>query len=208
MIITEVLADTKRSFLYNRLMDLERLYDELRANSVAAARALLGWKLVHDTPTGRIAGYIVETEAYNQDDPASHTYLGMTRRNAAMFEEAGTLYVYFTYGMHYCVNIVSGPKGRGEAVLIRALEPVEGIELMQEKRNVTGNLNLTNGPAKLVQALGITREYTGSTLGGPLRLEKGFDPQTITQTSRVGISRAMEQPWRFYVSGNACVSKQ
>lgn len=189
-------------------MDIVSLYDELRKGAVPGAKALLGWKLVHDTPEGRIAGFIVETEAYTQDDPASHTFRGPTQRNAAMFEEAGTVYVYFTYGMHYCVNIVCGHKGYGEGVLIRALQPVEGIEKMQHKRGLDAVSMLTNGPAKLTQALGITRELTGSVIGSKLHLEAGFAPEMVTQTKRVGISKAREHPWRFYVSNNPYISRK
>jgi DNA-3-methyladenine glycosylase len=189
-------------------MDVAKLYDELRRGAVSGARALLGWKLVHESPVGRIAGYIVETEAYTQDDPASHTYRGITKRNAAMFEETGSIYVYFTYGMHYCVNIVCGPKGRGEGVLIRALEPVEGTEIMQQRRGVLKIEQLTNGPGKITQALAITKEMSGSVLGDVLHLEAGFKPELITQTERIGISKAREQEWRFYVSSNAYVSRK
>jgi DNA-3-methyladenine glycosylase len=178
------------------------------SDALQAARTLLGWKFVHDSPEGRTAGYIVETEAYTMEDPASHAFGGPKVRNAAMFEPAGTIYVYFTYGMHYCVNIVTGAKGHGQGVLIRALEPVEGIELMQKRRKLDDIQQLTNGPAKLVQALGITRQHGGSHLThGTIRLEPGFKPQEIVQTTRVGISKAVDQPWRFYVAGNRFVSK-
>lgn len=189
-------------------MDLKALYQELRKGAVPGARALLGWKLVHESPVGRISGYIVETEAYTQDDPASHTYSGPTQRNAAMFEEAGTIYVYFTYGMHYCVNIVCGVKGYGEGVLIRALEPVDGISIMQQRRGQQKVTQLTNGPAKLTQAFGIKKELSGSVIGETLHLERGFTPNLITQTERIGISKAREQEWRFYVSNNSYVSRK
>ena len=129
---------------------------------------LLGWILVRQTQAGTIKLRVVETEAYHQDDPASHSFRGQTARTAPMFEAGGRLYVYFTYGMHYCLNIVTGARGRGEAVLIRAGEPLQGLEIMQENRfgNVTGSTyhknvkgpsfhNLANGPGKLTQALGI-----------------------------------------------------
>lgn len=169
---------------------------------------MLGWKLVHKTAEGITSGYIVETEAYNQDDPASHTFRGPRGRNLPMFEEAGTVYVYFTYGMHYCFNLTAGSKGRGEAVLIRALEPLEGIELMQKRRGITDESRLTNGPAKLAQALGITKAHSGEMINqNSLRLEPGFQPKEITQTTRIGIKKAVDQPWRFYVSDNSFVSK-
>ena len=179
------------------------------SDAVTAAQSLLGWKLVHESPEGVTAGYIVETEAYTQEDPASHTYGGRRLANAAMFEEAGTIYVYFTYGMHYCVNIVTGPKDHGEAVLIRALQPVEGLELMAARRHTTDQRKLCSGPAKLVQAMGITKEHYGKHISeGRLRLEPGFTPEQITQTTRVGISKAVDQPWRFYVTGNEFISKK
>ena len=189
-------------------MDIAGLYDELRKGAVPAARALLGWKLVHETEQGPVSGYIVETEAYRQDDPASHTFAGLTKRNAAMFEDAGRIYVYFTYGMHYCVNIVAGYKGYGEAVLIRALEPIDGLDNMKKWRKLDDNYQLTNGPAKLVQALGITIGDNDTVLGDSIHLVKGFTPEAITQTQRVGISKAQEQPWRFYVTGNKFVSRK
>jgi len=177
--------------------------------AVTAARDLLGWKLVHNSPAGRASGYIVETEAYTQEDPASHTYGGKKLANAAMFEPAGTIYVYFTYGMHYCVNIVTGPEGHGEAVLIRALDPVEGVDLMKRRRGVDDLNRLTSGPANLVKALGITKLHSGTNLmTGTLKLEPGFKPKEVIQTTRIGISKAINQPWRFYISQNAYVSRR
>jgi DNA-3-methyladenine glycosylase len=126
-------------------------------DSLKSAKSLLGYKLVHQTSDGLTSGIIVETEAYHQDDPASHTYRGQTARNAVMFGPPGYAYIYFTYGMHYCFNVVTGPKGSGQAVLIRALEPTDGIELMRRRRGMNAELQLTNGPAKLVQAMAISK---------------------------------------------------
>jgi len=177
-------------------------------NCLIAAKDLLGWKLVHESPEGKTSGYIVETEAYDMSEPASHAFGGMRTRNAPMYQEAGTIYVYFIYGMHYCMNIVTGPKGQGQAVLIRAIEPVEGLELMQNRRGAAGR-NLTNGPGKLVQAMGIEKSANGTPLKpGHIYLESGIQPQGIMQTARVGISKAVEHPWRFYITGNAYVSKR
>ena len=180
------------------------------SDAVTGAQNLLGWKLVHESPEGITAGYIVETEAYTQEDPASHTYGGKKLANAAMFEAAGTIYIYFTYGMHYCVNIVTGSKGHGEGVLIRALEPVDGIALMQARRGTDDVKNLCSGPGKLVQAMGITKavHYGQHITTGSLRLEPGFQPQQITQTTRIGIRKAIDQPWRFYVTDSPFVSRR
>jgi len=178
-------------------------------DALTGARALLGWKLIHDSPEGLTSGYIVETEAYTEEDPASHAYGGKRLRNAYLFHASGTLYVYFTYGMHYCFNIVTGEENRGQGVLIRAVEPVEGIELMKKRRGLNNVSQLTNGPAKLVQALGITKDHGGTTLyEGNIRLEPGFTPKEIVQTTRVGIKKAVDQPWRFYVRNNPYVSRK
>lgn len=178
------------------------------SDAITAAQGLLGWKLVHESSEGVTSGYIVETEAYSMEDPASHTYRGETIRNRAMFQEAGTVYVYFTYGMHYCANIVTGAKGHGQGVLLRALEPVDGIELMTRRRGLSDTARLTNGPAKLVQAMGITKEHNGTHLDrGRLRLEPGIRPSEIIQTTRIGIKKAVDQPWRFYIKDNAFVSR-
>jgi DNA-3-methyladenine glycosylase len=179
----------------------------LSSGAVSVAKNLLGMKLVTDLPAGITSGFIVETEAYKMNDPASHTFRGETIRNSAMFQEAGTLYVYFTYGRHYCVNIVTGPVGRGEAVLIRALEPVDGIELMKQRRG-TDSSQLTNGPAKLAQALGIKRSLNGTNIfDGPLKMENGVRYSEIVQARRIGITKAVDKPWRFYAKNNSFVSK-
>lgn len=178
------------------------------SDSLNGARSLLGWKLVHESEEGKTSGYIVETEAYDMYDPASHAFGGKRKRNAAMFEPAGTVYVYFTYGMHFCMNIVTGEEGYGQGVLLRALEPCEGIELMQQRRGITASKLLTNGPAKLTQAMGIGREHGGTRLGQELYLEHGIVPVEIVQTTRVGISKAVDQPWRFYIANNPYVSRR
>ncbi len=174
-----------------------------------AAPALLGWLFVHDSDEGLTAGYIVETEAYMATDPASHSYRGKTPRNAVMFGPPGHLYVYFTYGMHYCVNIVTGQEGKGEAVLIRALEPVEGIELMRRRRGSVADIQLMNGPAKLAQAMGINRDQYGASLldRRALQLLPGIVPVEIVQTTRIGITKEIDQPWRFYIKHNPYISK-
>lgn len=152
---------------------------------------------------------IVETEAYDQTDVASHSYRGETERTRVMFGEYGHLYVYFTYGMHYCANIVTGEKGHGAGVLIRAVEPVEGIDIVEKKRNKTGR-EATNGPAKLCQALSIDKMLNGHDLrSGELRLipQPALQTSMITQTTRIGISEGKDVPWRFYITDNPYVSK-
>lgn len=179
------------------------------SDALTAARSLLGCQLVHETSEGLTTGHVVETEAYTMEDTASHAYGGERTRNSSMFRPAGTVYVYFTYGMHYCVNIVTGTEGHGQGVLIRALEPTQGLELMKKRRGMQDERNLTNGPAKLVQALGITKQHNGTDIyGGHLRLKPGFTPSEIVQTTRVGISKAVDVPWRFYVAGSAYVSRK
>jgi DNA-3-methyladenine glycosylase len=158
-------------------LKLERI---LQLSSVEAAPLLLGCTLSRQTPEGTLSLKIVETEAYRQDDPASHSFAGLTNRTAPMFEEGGYIYVYFTYGMHYCVNIVVGKKGIGEAVLIRAGEPLEGVEIMKKHRGINNIYQLTNGPAKLTQALGIiSTELSGKKIGPKtLQLYLSGDPVT------------------------------
>jgi DNA-3-methyladenine glycosylase len=125
-----------------------------------------------------------------------------------MFMGAGTVYVYFTYGMHYCFNVVAGTIGSGQGLLIRALEPIDGIDLMRSRRGHISDLNLTNGPAKLVQAMGITKDLNQQSLhASNLDLAAGFTPEKIVQTTRIGIKKSVDAPWRFYVAGNPYVSK-
>jgi DNA-3-methyladenine glycosylase len=189
-----------------------KLEQILKLNSVEAAPLLLGCILSRKTPEGILSVRIVETEAYNQSDPASHSYSGLTARTAPMFEDGGVIYVYFTYGMHYCVNIVVDKKGVGEAVLLRAGEPLSGTEAMKKHRGINDIRNLTNGPAKLTQALGIiSTELSGKRLG-PKTLQlklpgTPIDSQQIGISPRIGIKKAIDQPWRFYLKGNPYVSR-
>jgi DNA-3-methyladenine glycosylase len=186
--------------------------DILKKGSLEAAPLLLGCILSRETPEGELAVRIVETEAYHQDDPASHSYRGLTMRTAPMFKEGGYIYVYFTYGMHYCVNMVVGQKGVGEAVLIRAAEPVKGVEIMKAHRGVENIHRLTNGPAKLTQALGIiSTELSGERLG-PKSLQlkppqEPINPKDIVASPRIGIKQAVDNPWRFYIKDSPFVSK-
>ena len=157
------------------------------------------------------AGRIVETEAYlGQRDPASHAYGGPRPRNQAMFGPAGTAYVYFTYGMHYCFNVVTQSSGIGEAVLIRALEPVVGLTTMLHRRGLQDVAQLCNGPAKLVQALGITAELNTHDLSKtPLCLmTDAYGGGQIASGPRIGISKAQDLPLRFYFKGSSFVSRR
>lgn len=193
--------------------DFYQQYDTL-----TLAQRLLGCVLMHESDQGPTAGIIVETEAYLTNDPACHAYRKKTKRNAAMFGPAGTVYVYQIYGMHYCVNIASAEEGVGEAVLIRALEPTEGIELMEKRRNLKAiqhssfdPRHLCNGPAKLVQAMGISIvQHNGSSLTTdslsvlPPQKE-GFE---IVTTTRIGITQGADLPYRFYIKDNRFVSRK
>lgn len=160
-----------------------------------------------------IGGRIVEVEAYEGEaDPASHAFRGMTARNAVMFGEPGHLYVYFTYGMHFCCNVVCGEAGRASAVLIRALDPVSGIEMMQARRGKATGPNLTNGPAKLCQALAINRDQDGTDLvASDSKLavyeDRVSPPSRPGIGPRVGIRSAKEFLWRWWVPENPFVSK-
>ncbi|MCL2265816.1 MAG: DNA-3-methyladenine glycosylase [Treponema sp.] len=173
--------------------------------TIDLAKALLGKYLVF----GKLKGIIAETEAYLfRDDPGCHASRGQTVRNAPMFNEAGHIYVYLIYGMYHCLNIVSGKKGEGEAVLIRALEPVEGIELMQKRRKIKKLENLCNGPGKLTQAFGITKKQNNlSVFTGKLQIhDSRFKPEIVTAT-RIGLSAGKELELRFYIKDNKFVSR-
>ncbi|MFH1174553.1 MAG: DNA-3-methyladenine glycosylase [archaeon] len=177
-------------------------------NTTAVAKALLGKLLIHDSPHGRTAGIIVETEAYLQDDPASHSYSGKSKRNAAMFGKPGTAYVYTSYGVHRCFNVVTNKAGIGEAVLIRALEPVEGISLMQRRRRTKDVHALCSGPGKLVEAMGITLQDNGCTLDGKLRIVPGRrKKQKIIACKRVGISKNVHAYLRYIIKDAAFCSR-
>jgi DNA-3-methyladenine glycosylase len=185
-------------------------WEWLEGSSLAVAPRLLGCKLVRIIDGQTLVGRIVEVEAYDQTDAASHSYKGRTPRTDVMFGPAGHLYVYFTYGMHYCCNVVVGPEGAGAAVLIRAMEPLEGQDIMQRNRNERPVTELTNGPAKVCQALAIDKSMNGHDLhNAPLQLIVGSlsSDKAIVQTTRIGISREQDKPWRFYIRDNTWVSK-
>jgi DNA-3-methyladenine glycosylase len=172
--------------------------------TIELAQALLGKYLVF----GKLRGKIVETEAYLfYNDPGCHAARGKTKRNAPMFEDAGHVYVYLIYGMYHCLNIVSGKKDEGEAVLIRALEPVEGIEIMQKKRKTTSIEKLCNGPGKLTQAFGITGKHNNTNLfDGPIEIHSSREKPKIVKARRIGLSTGQELNLRFYIEGNSYVS--
>jgi len=178
---------------------------------LGVAADALGRVLVHDGPEGRVAGRIVELEAYGGTrDPASHGFRGSTARNAMMFGPAGRAYVYFTYGMHHCVNLVCDSRNRAAALLVRALEPLEGIELMQARRGTRDPRRLARGPGCVAQALGLDRRHNGLDLTrGPLWLadvpaRRGS--HAIARGPRIGITAGADLPWRFFLLGHPCVS--
>jgi len=184
------------------------------------ARFLIGKVVVHELPEGRLSGRIVEAEGYPPGDPAGHHFRGETKRNRSLFLRHGHVYVYFNYGMHFMLNISSEGEGVGGGVLIRALEPLEGIELMQENRNNKKLLDLTRGPGRLAAALRIDRRLDGLDLfsGGPLWLgvlsgansgksdgRRGGNTR-VAATVRIGINHAAEKLYRFYERGSPFVS--
>jgi DNA-3-methyladenine glycosylase len=172
---------------------------------------LLGRILVRKVGDGRLlTARIVEAEAYQEDDPASHSFRGRTNRTEVMFGPPGHAYVYFTYGMHHCMNVVTGSTGEGSAVLLRAAEPLEGLEEMARRRGTNDPRALCSGPGRLCQALGIDRAENGLDLvrGRLLWLLEGAPvaPSTISVGPRVGITSGTERPWRFSVQGDRFVS--
>jgi len=182
----------------SRLFKLNREF--YLQDTIVAARAVLGKVLVHNSPDGVMAGRIVETEAYLHNDPACHASRGMTARNKVMFGEPGHAYVYFTYGFHYCLNFVTQPVGVPEAILIRALQPLEGIDLMKRNRGKEDIHDLCSGPAKLTQAMAIDISLNGEDLLGDRLyvLDDGTDVGEIIARPRIGIKQATDKLWRFY----------
>lgn len=180
--------------------------------TLALAKRLLGCTLVTVVAGQRTAGRIVETEAYHGDtDAACHCYYRRTPRNEVMFAAAGTFYVYQIYGLHYCVNLVSERENTGAAVLIRALEPIDGLETMYLRRPVKRPTELTSGPARLCQALAIERSMSGEHTQHSSRIwvetAAPIPDSEVVTTTRIGISKATELPWRFYLAGSTFVSK-
>jgi DNA-3-methyladenine glycosylase len=171
------------------------------------ARDLLGCLVRHGSATGRI----VETESYHESEPACHAYVGFTARTHTLFGPPGCAYVYRSYGVHALLNAVSEPEGVGAAVLIRALEPLEGLELMRERRGLERRDDLCSGPGKLTQALGIGLDLNGTSLAsGPIEIlarEPGARPPRIVDAERVGITKAADLPWRFCDAESRHVSR-
>ncbi|HEX2962567.1 MAG: DNA-3-methyladenine glycosylase [Ignavibacteria bacterium] len=211
-------GDFSRRKLTNRKLTREFYTGDL----IPVAKSLLGKTLVKEDGDRLFAGRIVEVEAYDGAvDEAAHTFIGRTPRNEIMFGIGGYLYVYFTYGMYFCCNVVTGHEGEGKAVLLRAVEPIEGIEAMVQNRmkrdlvnidNLTKKEyhNLTSGPGKLCQAFNIRREDNGTDLlGSRIYILDGGDVKSedIVTSRRIGITKSVELPWRFFIKNNPFVSK-
>lgn len=172
------------------------------------APELIGCVLRH----GECAGVIVEAEAYHQSEPGSHAYIGVRPRTRTLFGRPGLAYVYRSYGIHACINAVTEPEGVGAAILIRALEPVDGIDLMRERRGLERVEALCSGPGKLTQALGIELEQDGVDLvKGPITISeplRGWDEPEILAGTRIGLTKAAELPWRFCARGSRFLSRR
>lgn len=200
----------------NTFAPLPRTFYEPSADLVAPK--LLGHWLVRNTSAGPCGGPIVEVEAYKTDDPASHAFVGKTERNKSMWGAPGHSYVYLIYGYHYCFNAVCHQEGVGEAVLVRAIEPLFGQNFMHARRPVSDERQLSNGPAKLCEAMGIDRSLDGLDLCDPLSplfIARNPDVKTfladrgpMVTTTRIGITRAAEHPFRFYLEGSRYISKR
>jgi DNA-3-methyladenine glycosylase len=180
-------------------------FEELVAGSVHdAAPALIGWTLLRDGVGGRI----VEVEAYASDDPASHSYRGRTARTEVMFGLPGRLYVYRSYGLHWCANIVCEPGGRGAAVLLRALEPTHGLETMRARRGLADERLLCAGPGRLTQALALTGADNGAVVTRePFALVPPAAPVAVERSPRIGITKATEKLWRYVEAGSSWSSR-
>lgn len=178
---------------------------ELFAQSVHdVAPALIGWTLLVDG----VGGTIVEVEAYREDDPASHSYGGPRGRNVVMFGPPGRLYVYRSYGIHWCANVVCEPEGVGAAVLLRALEPTHGLETMCARRGLDATRLLCSGPGRLTQALALTGAHNGLLLDEPpFELRPPEDALHVVSSRRIGITRAVDNEWRYLAAGSRFVSR-
>jgi DNA-3-methyladenine glycosylase len=182
-----------------------RLRKDFFARSVhEVAPELIGVTLLVDS----VGGTIVEVEAYDHEDPAAHGYRGRTERNASMFGPPGHAYVYRSYGIHWCLNLVCEQEGSASAVLLRALEPTAGLEIMRARRGLDDGRLLCSGPGRLCEALGVTREHDGLPLDeSPFRLEARTREPEIATDARIGITRAAERPWRYVLAGSRFLSR-
>ena len=183
----------------------------LPVDTLSLARFLIGKFIVHDLPSGRLSGRIVEAEAYPPGDPAGHHFRGPTPRIRSMYQAPGHAYVYFNYGAHFMLNVSSEPKGQAGGILIRAVDPLDGIEIMQRHRKTKNLLDLTRGPGRLAAAFKINRQQDGLDLCAPgalwlAELLPAPPPLPVGVTTRIGLSRAAHQPFRFYEIGNPFVS--
>lgn len=195
-------------------MPQNSIRDLLTKSTIEVARGLIG-TIISTNVDGHItAGMIVETEAYGGKgllDPACHAHRGITPRTKVMFGPPGICYVYFIYGMYYCVNIVTEEEGIGAAVLLRAVEPIEGIDVMRQRRKVKKDKDLTNGPGKLCLALGIDKTMLGEDMVTSQRITlkqyKNFPRSKLVASPRIGISQALDFDWRFHLKDNHWISK-
>ncbi len=173
-------------------------------SSVVVAAQLIGCEFL----VNGVGGIIVEVEAYDQSEPASHTFSGPSVRNASMFGPPGCAYVYRSYGIHWCLNFVCSPEGHGAGVLIRAIQPTHGLEIMRERRGIEVEKLLCSGPGRVGQALGIVHAFNGRSLAQkPFKLSPAIAPVDVVHGPRIGISKAMDLPWRFGLAGSPFVSK-
>ncbi|MEM8512894.1 DNA-3-methyladenine glycosylase [Massilia sp. MP_M2] len=177
---------------------------DFSADAATVARQLIGVTVLLDGVGGRI----VETEAYDREDPASHAFAGETERNASMFGPPAHAYVYRSYGIHWCLNFVCRHAGHGAGVLIRALEPVAGLDIMRARRAALDERALCSGPGKLCQALGVTRAHDGMALAGAsFALLPAAPGLVVVEGARIGISKAVDVPWRFGLAGSRFLSR-
>jgi DNA-3-methyladenine glycosylase len=185
-------------------MNIIRPSIDFSASSVDVARSLIGATLLIDGVGGRI----VETEAYDHDDPASHSFSGPTRRNQVMFGPPCHAYIYRSYGIHWCLNFVCRPAGHGAGVLIRAIEPLAGLDIMRKRRGLSDERLLCSGPGRVCQALGITQEHSGMPIDAPpFQLIPPADPVPVITGPRIGISKAKDVPWRFGLADSPFLSR-